>query len=134
MSEDNLGSEGKFINEGGDLDGVDVGDGSVQIADFTDEPPEVIEGRTGEQQAADAQQAQQEGSISAMTPEEGLASGQKAEADREAAFDAFRDGYVPGPDPTNGMDTIYYQQWQELVREGKEFARIVDEADPPEPR
>jgi hypothetical protein len=27
MSEDNLGSEGKFINEGGDLDGVDVGVG-----------------------------------------------------------------------------------------------------------
>lgn len=129
---DELGDDGKLINEGGEITGQGAGDGPVEIADFTNDPPEVIEGRTPQQQAADAQQAAQEGSISAMTPEEELASEQSAVADQEAAFEAFREGYVPGPDPTNGMDTIYYQQWQQLVQEGLQVPTTPDDPHPVE--
>lgn len=121
-----VGNDGKFINDGG------AGDGPVEIADFTNDPPEVIEGRTPQQQAADAQQAAREGSISAMTPEEALASQQKAAADKAAAFDWFRDGFAPGENPPNGMWPIYYQEWLDLLKSGKEFTRVKDEAHPVE--
>lgn len=136
---DDLGNDVRLINEGGEITGQGAGDGPVQIADFTNDPPEVIEGRTPQQQAADAQQAAQEaqriaqeGSISAITPEEELAAQQKDQANREEAYRAFDEGYVPGPNPTNGMDTIYYQEWQRLVEEGKRTVPVVEEAHNPQ--
>jgi hypothetical protein len=103
---------------------VGAGDDPVQIADFTNDPPEIIEGRSPQQQAAN------EGSISAITPGEANADYQKSLADQQEAYQAFNEGFVPTPD--SGMMNIWYQQWQELVREGKQTPTIVEEGHNPE--
>jgi hypothetical protein len=120
---DDLGNDMKLINEGGEIDGEGEGDGPVQIADFSNDPPEEIEGRTPQQQAADAQQAAQEaqqiaqqGSISAITPEELIAGQQQEKAREDGLFEQFDQGYFPDP---GTADWYYYLQWQTAVKNGR---------------
>ena len=109
---DDLGNDSKLINDGGEITGQGAGDGPVQVADFTNDPAEVIEGRTPQQQAADAEQAAREGSISATTPEEMQAADQR----QEALYQKFDQGYFPEP---GTADWWWFTQWQIEVRNGR---------------